>query len=93
LRKFLPQTAPIQKLPVMEYINRGNIFFSTEVEDEILPNVLKLAGEGQVIFGSDMPHGDRERCAARMLQERTDISESAKASILDTNPARLYGIA
>jgi predicted TIM-barrel fold metal-dependent hydrolase len=89
----LPQTAPIQKLPVMEYIKRGNIFFSTEVEDEILPNVLKLAGEGQVIFGSDMPHGDRERCAARMLQERTDISESAKASILDTNPARLYGIA
>ncbi len=93
LRKFLPQTAPIQKLPVMEYIKRGNIFFSTEVEDEILPNVLKLAGEGQVIFGSDMPHGDRERCAAHMLQERTDISESAKASILDTNPARLYGIA
>ena len=93
LRKFLPQTAPIQKLPVMEYIKRGNIFFSTEVEDEILPNVLNLVGEGQVIFGSDMPHGDRERCAARMLQERKDISESAKESILDKNPARLYGIA
>jgi len=93
LRKFLPQTAPIQKLPVLEYIKHGNIFFSTEVEDEILPNVLNLVGEGQVIFGSDMPHGDRERCAARMLQERTDISESAKKSILDKNPARLYGIA
>ena len=93
LRKFLPQTAPIQKLPVLEYIKRANIFFSTEVEDEILPNVLNLVGEGQVIFGSDMPHGDRERCAARMLQERADISEPAKESILDKNPARLYGIA
>ena len=93
LRKFLPQTAPIQKLPVMEYIKRGNIFFSTEVEDEILPNVLNLVGEGQIIFGSDMPHGDREHCAARMLQERGDISASAKESILDKNPARLYGIA
>jgi predicted TIM-barrel fold metal-dependent hydrolase len=93
LRKFLPQTAPIQKLPVMDYIKRGNIYFSTEVEDEILPNVLNLVGEGQVIFGSDMPHGDRERCAARMLQERTDIGESAKVSILDKNPARLYGLA
>jgi predicted TIM-barrel fold metal-dependent hydrolase len=93
LRKFLPQTAPIQQLPVMEYIKRGNIFFSTEVEDEILPNVLNLVSEGQVIFGSDMPHGDRERCAARMLQERGDISASAKESILDKNPARLYGIA
>jgi predicted TIM-barrel fold metal-dependent hydrolase len=93
LRKFLPQTAPIQKLPVMEYIKRGNIYFSTEVEDEILPNVLNLVGESQVIFGSDMPHGDRERCAARMLQERTDIGESAKVSILDKNPARLYELA
>ena len=93
LRKFLPQTAPIQQLPVMEYIKRGNVFFSTEVEDEILPNVLNLVGEGQIIFGSDMPHGDRERCAARMLQERGDISASAKESILDKNPARLYGIA
>jgi predicted TIM-barrel fold metal-dependent hydrolase len=93
LRKFLPQTAPIQKLPVMEYIKRGNIYFSTEVEDEILPNVLNLVGEGQVIFGSDMPHGDRDRCAAASLQKRTDISDSAKERILDKNPARLYGIA
>jgi predicted TIM-barrel fold metal-dependent hydrolase len=93
LRKFLPQTAPIQKLPVMDYIKQGNIYFSTEVEDEILPHVLNLVGESQVIFGSDMPHGDRDRCAAAILQKRTDISESAKASILDKNPARLYGIA
>jgi predicted TIM-barrel fold metal-dependent hydrolase len=93
LRKFLPQTAPIQKLPVMEYIQQGNIYFSTEVEDEILPNVLNLVGEGQVIFGSDMPHGDREPCAARMLQERKDIGEPAKESILEKNPTRLYGLA
>jgi predicted TIM-barrel fold metal-dependent hydrolase len=93
LRKFLPQTAPIQKLPVMEYIKQGRIYFSTEVEDEILPNVLNLVGESQVIFGSDMPHGDRDRCAAVILQKRSDISESAKASILEKNPARLYGIA
>jgi len=93
LKKFLPQTAPLQKLPVMDYVKRGNIYFSTEVEDEILPHVLDLVGETQIIFGSDMPHGDRERCAARMLQERKDISDSAKANILDKNPARLYGIA
>jgi predicted TIM-barrel fold metal-dependent hydrolase len=77
----------------MEYIQQGNIYFSTEVEDEILPNVLNLVGEGQVIFGSDMPHGDREPCAARMLQERKDIGEPAKESILEKNPTRLYGLA
>jgi predicted TIM-barrel fold metal-dependent hydrolase len=76
----------------MDSIKRGNIYFSTEVEDEILPNVLNLVGEGQVIFGSDMPHGDRDRCAAAILQKRSDISESAKGSILDKNPARLYGL-
>jgi uncharacterized protein len=92
LRKFLPQTAPIQKLPVIDYLKSGNIYFSTEVEDEIMPNVLNLVGESQVIFGSDMPHGDRDRCAAAILQKRTDISESAKVSILEKNPARLYGI-
>jgi predicted TIM-barrel fold metal-dependent hydrolase len=92
LKKFLPQTAPIQKLPVMDYVKRGNIYFSTEVEDEILPHVLDLVGESQVIFGSDMPHGDRDRCAAAILQKRTDISEAAKASILEKNPVRLYGL-
>jgi uncharacterized protein len=92
LRQFIPQTAPIQKLPVMEYIKRGNVYFSTEVEDEILPHVLDLVGETQVIFGSDMPHGDRERCAAKMLLDRKDISETAKVNILEKNPARLYGL-
>jgi uncharacterized protein len=92
LRKFLPQTAPIQKLPVMDYIKQGNIYFSTEVEDEILPHVLDLVGESQTIFGSDMPHGDRDRCAAGILQKRSDISASAKESILNKNPARLYGL-
>ena len=92
LKKFLPQTAPVQKLPVMEYVKRGNLYFSTEVEDAILPHVLGLVGDTQVIFGSDMPHGDRDRCAAGMLQERGDISATAKTNILETNPARLYGI-
>jgi predicted TIM-barrel fold metal-dependent hydrolase len=53
---------------------------------------LNLVGETQVIFGSDMPHGDRERCAARMLQERRDIRDAAKLNILEKNPGRLYGI-
>jgi hypothetical protein len=33
-----------------------------------------------------------ERCAARMLQGRDDISDTAKVNILEKNPARLYGI-
>lgn len=92
LAKFIPQTAPQEALPPTEYVRRGNFYFSTEVEDSLLPQVMELVGEGQIVLGSDMPHGDRERFAARLLQERKDISPTAKANILEKNPARLYGL-
>ena len=93
LANVVSRTAPIQKLPTMEYIKRGNLYFSAEVEDALLPQVLELVGDGQILFGSDMPHGDRERGAAGMLQGRKDISDAAKNKILETNPARFYGLA
>ena len=92
LSKFLPQTLPNQALPPMEYIKRGTLYFSAELEDYFLPQVLQLVGDGQIVFGSDMPHGDRERYAARLLRERKDIGEPAKEKILEQNPARLYGL-
>lgn len=92
LAKILPQLAPKSAQAPMEYIRRGNLYFSAEIEDSLLPQVLDLVGEGQILFGSDMPHGDRERFAGRMLQEREDLSDSAKVSILEKNPIRLYGI-
>ena len=93
LANVVSRTAPIQKLPTMEYIKQGNLYFSAEVEDALLPQVLELIGDGQILFGSDMPHGDRERFAAGMLRERKDISDAAKNKILETNPARFYGLA
>jgi predicted TIM-barrel fold metal-dependent hydrolase len=93
LAAFLPQTKPVQKLPAMEYIKRGNLYFSAELEDSLLPHVLELVGETQIVMGTDMPHGDRERFAARELQQRNDISAAAKTNILEHNPARLYSLA
>jgi uncharacterized protein len=92
LANVVSRTAPIQKLAPMEYVKKGNLYFSAEVEDGLLPQVLELVGDGQIMFGSDMPHGDRERFAARMLQERTDISDAAKTKILESNPVRFYGL-
>ena len=92
LVKFLPQTKPLQQRPVLDYMKSGNLYFSAELEDFLLPQVLNLVGETQVVMGTDMPHGDRERFAARELQDRSDLSASAKAQILERNPARLYGI-
>jgi predicted TIM-barrel fold metal-dependent hydrolase len=92
LAPIVAEASPLGALPPMEYVRRGNLFFSAEVEDALLPQVIELVGESQVVFGSDMPHGDRERFAARLLQQRTDINVSAKTSILERNPTRLYGL-
>lgn len=90
LANVVSRTAPIQKLAPMDYIKKGNIYFSSEVEDILLPHVLELVGDGQMMFASDMPHGDRERFAAKMLQDRGDISDQAKTKILESNPAQFY---
>ena len=73
-------------------MSRGNLFLSTEVEDPLLPQVLNLLGEDRIVFGSDMPHGDRDRFAVRTFQARQDVPESAKEKILNVNPKRLYGM-
>ncbi len=70
LANVVSRTAPIEKLAPMDYIKQGNIYFSSEVEDVLLPHVLDLVGDGQMMFASDMPHGDRERFAAKTLQDR-----------------------
>jgi predicted TIM-barrel fold metal-dependent hydrolase len=92
LANVVSRTAPIQKLEPMEYVKRGSLYFSTEVEDALLPQVLDLVGDGQIVFGSDMPHGDRERFAEKILRHRTDISEAQKTKILESNPLRFYGL-
>ena len=56
----------------------------------MLPQVLELVGDGQMMFASDMPHGDRGRFAAKTLQERKDIRTAAKTKILESNPAKFY---
>ena len=90
MAKIIPQTAPRAARPPREYLRGGNVYISTEVDDTLLPQVIELVGEDHIIFGSDMPHGDRERFAAKTLLTRTDLSEAAKRKILEENPRRLY---
>ena len=92
LSTFHSQTAPRHDLPPMDYVRKGNLFFSTEADDVLLPQVIELVGENNMVFGSDMPHGDREPFVVRKVKERKDIGDSAKLKILESNPARLYGL-
>ena len=63
LANFLPQTKPIQALPVMEYIKRGNLFFSAELEDSILPQVMDSRGRNA--SGDGNRHAPRRSGAFR----------------------------
>lgn len=92
LSTILTETIPKAKLSPTEYLKQGNLYFSTEVEDALLPQVIDLVGENQMVFGTDMPHGDRERFAGHELVKRKDISDSAKGAMLESNPKRLYGL-
>jgi predicted TIM-barrel fold metal-dependent hydrolase len=92
LSTFHSQTAPQHELPPIEYVRKGNLLFSTEADDVLLPQVIDLVGEDNMVFGSDMPHGDREPFVVRKVKERQDISDTAKVKILESNPARLYGL-
>jgi hypothetical protein len=90
MARILPPTAPRAACPPQEYLRRGTLYVSTEVEDTLLPQVIDLLGEDHIIFGSDMPHGDRERFAARTLLNRADLGQATKRKILEDNPRRLY---
>ena len=79
LAPWFPATAPIQKLDADGLCEKRVISISARKSRMLLlPQVLDLVGDGQIMFGSDMPHGDRERFAAKMLQDRSDISDQPR---------------
>ena len=74
-----------------ELFERNNMFVACEADEDV-PYLTRWIGEDHILFGSDMPHGDREPYAARELLKRDDIPESAKRKILEDNPRRFYRI-
>jgi predicted TIM-barrel fold metal-dependent hydrolase len=88
----LPIAVPGAKERALDYIRRGNVYFSPEVEDKLLPQVIELVGSRQLLFASDMPHTDRERFSAEILRNRPDVSSADAACILHENTKRFYGL-
>ena len=75
----------------MDYVEKGNLFFSAEIEDSLLPQVMDQGrARGRSSWGRTCLTATGSVSPRGMLRERTDISESAKDAILDTNPRRLY---
>jgi predicted TIM-barrel fold metal-dependent hydrolase len=74
-----------------EYVRSGQLYFSTEPDEAILPAVASIIGEDHLVIGSDYCHPE-SKCpySMKILAERTDLGDGLKRKILHENPARLY---
>ena len=87
--RHMPEALAMKRKP-LDYLRSGQVYVTCEVDDALLPHVLRLMGEEHVLYASDIPHADRDDFTVRTLRERDDIPASAKAKILDQNPRRFY---
>ena len=71
-----------------------NRFFVTCQVDEDIPTILKSAGEGCLVIGTDYSHPDAsyDLQVVNMLRGREDLPPETSGKILSENPAKLYGI-
>jgi predicted TIM-barrel fold metal-dependent hydrolase len=76
-----------------EYIEEGRVFFSCELDERRIPEVIRDIGEDCILYASDLPHAHRVFSAVKLFRDRSDIPESTKEKILGKNGERLFGAA
>jgi len=81
----------LPKMTPLEYIQAGRIFIGFEVDDDLLPYMVKKYGTDCWTYASDIPHAHRKPDSARYVLNRPDLSDAAKRRILWEGTARLYG--
>ena len=85
--------APALKRKPSEYVRSGNIYFSCEADEWLMPQAVKLCGENQIVYASDFPHWDNSYPGSiDEIRARGDITEVQKRKILADNCRRLYGL-
>ena len=90
VRRLEKRGTPRDKMSLM----RDNRFFVACQTDDDIAYVLKYAGEGGLVMGTDYGHSDTssELQALQRLRSQPGVSPEAAAKILGENPARLYGL-
>ncbi|HEY7064788.1 MAG TPA: amidohydrolase family protein [Chloroflexota bacterium] len=79
---------------VSDTLLRDSRFYVTCETHDDLPYVLRYAGEGQIVLGTDYGHADptTEIDALRHLRERGTLDEALVRKILEDNPRALYSL-
>ena len=78
--------------PPSEYLRRGQLYFTCEGDERLLPAVLDLVGDECIMASADMPHAELRENTMAEIRERTDLSAATKAKILGANAARFFGL-
>ncbi len=76
-----------------DLLRESRIYVACQTDDD-LPYVLRYAGDGNIVIGSDYGHADTssELEALRKLKQQGDIDANTINKILDDNPRALYGL-
>jgi predicted TIM-barrel fold metal-dependent hydrolase len=90
-RSQMPIKDEIPQRAIRDYVRSGRIFLAGEADDKMLVHEIALLGEDQILYSSDLPHGEGRHNAAKEILARNDISEAQKQKILYHNAVRFFG--
>ena len=90
--KHRAHQAPLLKKRPSDYMKSGQIFYHTELWEDMLPTAIERLGEDLFLYASDYPHEPDLAEAIREFEARRDLSDSAKRKILSDNGKRFYNM-
>ncbi len=90
-RGRMPDPSVLSKASVKDLVRSGRFFLGMEAEDEMIPEEIKLLGDGALMYSSDFPHDEGRDNAAEQLISHPTLTETQKRNILYNNAAAFYG--
>jgi uncharacterized protein len=90
-RSQMPIQTEVPKNTIQDYVRSGKIFLAGEADDKMLVHEIALLGEDQILYSSDLPHGEGRHNAAKEILARVDLSETQKRKILYDNAVKFFG--
>jgi predicted TIM-barrel fold metal-dependent hydrolase len=90
-RGQMPIKTEVPQKTIEEYVKSGRIFLAGEADDKLLPQEIALLGEDQMLYSSDLPHGEGRHNAAKEIIARRDITDTQKRKILYDNAVKFFG--
>jgi hypothetical protein len=90
-RSQMPIKSDLSQKAIEEQARSGRIFIAGEADDRMLREEIDLLGEDQILYSSDLPHGEGRHDAAKEILARPDISDFQKRKILYGNAVKFFG--